>query len=64
VLNLRGEHYQCEQAGPHQGWAHDNAAANAVWAAESSSERDVRRIAEALERIAEALERIALRVEP
>jgi hypothetical protein len=52
TLNLRGEHYQCDKAGPHRGWAHCNAAANAVWTSESTVERDCRRIAEALERIA------------
>lgn len=32
VLNIKGEHFDCEMPGPHKGWAHCNQAAQAIWA--------------------------------
>lgn len=32
VLNIRGEHFECDNPAPHHGWAHGNKAAQAIWA--------------------------------
>lgn len=31
AVNIKGEHFQCDLYVPHGGWAHSNAAAEAIW---------------------------------
>lgn len=31
VLNIRGEHFQCDMDAPHDGWGHSNRNAEALW---------------------------------
>lgn len=31
AVNIHGAHYPCELAPPHDGWAHSNKAAQAIW---------------------------------
>lgn len=37
VLNIKGEHFQCDWEAPHDGWAHGNKESQAIWA--SAEER-------------------------
>jgi hypothetical protein len=38
VLNLRGEHFQCEVDAPHDGWGHSFKAAEAIWLGSDEAE--------------------------
>lgn len=31
VLNVSGEHFNCDMDAPHDGWGHANKAAQAIW---------------------------------
>jgi hypothetical protein len=31
ALNIRGEHFACDMPAPHNGWAHSNKDAEAIW---------------------------------
>jgi hypothetical protein len=31
ALNIKGEHFQCDLAAEHDGWAHQSMAAEAIW---------------------------------
>ena len=34
ALNIKGEHFACDNPQPHDGWAHSNRAAEAIWASD------------------------------
>ena len=34
ALDIKGEHYPCDSPAPHDGWAHSNRAAEAIWASD------------------------------
>lgn len=44
ILNIKGEHFQCDLPVPHDGWGHGNREAGAIWlgAAESAFEHAFR----------------------
>ena len=31
ALNIKGEHFACDLTAPHDGWAHSNKTAEAIW---------------------------------
>jgi hypothetical protein len=34
ALNIQGEHFPCHEPAPHEGWAHRNSDAEAIWASD------------------------------
>jgi hypothetical protein len=39
VLNVKGEHFQCDMEAPHSGWAHGNKDAEAIWCSDGEARR-------------------------
>lgn len=44
ALNIKGEHFPCDQEAPHTGWAHGNRGAGAIWCSDGEARASDKRI--------------------